>query len=261
MPDNVIHNAPPPKIGVPGEGGVVEGGEVRAAEKAGHQIINVPLTVSRAEGRANTHVASLDHDLRPPAPDSMRNNAQLDAVVKMDLSGSADLMALVWAVSAQLREVGTELLKVQHDAMSDARMQFKSQMDDKASSLRKQGSTDMWIGIASSAVGGAFSVAGGVYGFKGANNPQLAAMKGQSVMGVGGAIQGIGQAVQKNVDARAAAAQSNNDKFAQLFQSYQSEFNDGVSGAKELMRMSMQAFSDAQGKYNNIIITATNKIA
>ena len=224
-------------------------GESGRPDKVGTGIINFRVTSSHIEMRGGV-IPNQTHGIAPPGPGAAQGMRELGSVVATDFNSSVDALTLVKTLMTKLHATLADLREDEHGLMKDARQSYSKSVHKKVNNMHRQAAAAMGFGITSAAVGGLISAYSAYSAFrKGApEQQQLIMARTQAFSGVGQGISGVLDALGKGVDINLEARNAKLDKFAQLYQSFQAEFNEAVESAKQAMQGANSALSEAGSK-------------
>lgn len=242
-----------------GAEGLGTAGPAKRSEKVDGGFIDIQLTWSRADNVGGVRIPSQKHDIPPPGPKAAEGIKDLKLVINTSLTMTADILAIVRSLMSEMVSVMSKLHQQDHQLMSDSRKNYAHSVDRKIDRMHDQADKSMAIGLTTSFFGMAFSVSSAAIGYNG-KQPQLTLAKSQGVAGVGHSLEGIGNSVEKGVSAYDEAAIAKKDKLATLYQSFQTEFNDGVQSAMQAIRGAVQALQEAGSKDDSALTVVINKL-
>ncbi len=234
-------------------------GAAKSVEKTGRGFIDAQLTWSRADNGGKVEIPNQRHDIPPPNPKAADGVKDLTLVINTDMTSTVDILAIVKTMMSQLVSVMSDLHQQDHQLMSQSRDRYAHAVDKKVDRMHEQADKSMAIGITTSVVGLGFSASSAAIGYRG-TQPQLTLAKSQGVAGVGHALEGIGGSIEKGVATYDEAAIAKKDKFATLYQSFQSEFNDGVQSTMQTIRSAIQALGEAGSKDDAALTVVINRL-
>ncbi|MEM9618036.1 MAG: hypothetical protein AAF936_08760 [Pseudomonadota bacterium] len=230
--------------------------ENNRADKAGAGVST--LTVSRIEMRGE--VTMQTHDIAPPGPDAAQGTKELSHVAATNFDSSVNALTLVKTLMTKLFGTMAELRGTEHGFAKSARQHYAKSVDKKVDNMHEQAQATMAFGISSALVHGAFSIGSTASAFKGGISPHLAMARTQALSGLGESLSGVLDATGRGVDMNLEARNAKMDKFAQLYQSYQSEFNEAVQSARQSMQGANAALAEAGSKDDNTMVTVMGKL-